>query len=318
MRGASRRDGRGHLRRCRSRPGARSPGTRCSASSRAAMLSGLLPERAKCTTSIGSPAASVLAGLATMSVLAMAVACRPRRASAGARQSPMKEEVPAPVNTIRRAGLASNGARKERTKRRLRRCGISGHKDGCWAISRAVHSAPAAWAARVCPASEGNRSPLIFRVSCTARRGRARTCVRRRCTRSRCRSSSDQRLSRRPGQQRVAVEVGACDGVGQVLALGVDLEAGPEVVVQAGRHPVEGVGDRRPAGHIGALRAAHGEARLVIPVDVRAQRSLLVEHADGLRGRRRGIDRADVVAELVVAAGASWRCTACARRGHSP
>src|SRR5580693_4789924 len=70
-------------------------------------------------------------------------------------------------------------------------------------------------------------------------------------------------LSRRPGQVGVAVQVAAGDRVAEVLAFGVDLKAAPEPIVQARRDPVEGIRDRRPAGHFRALVALDGEARLV-------------------------------------------------------
>src|ERR1700733_10560445 len=114
-------------------------------------------------------------------------------------------------------------------------------------------------------------------------------------------------LSRRPGQQRISVQVAAGDRVAQILALGVDLKAPPEAVVKARRDPVERIRDRRPSRNLGALIAGNREARLVVPVDVRAPRPLLVEQSDGEGGRGRRIDGPHEVAELVVAAGSGRR-----------
>ena len=109
------------------------------------------------------------------------------------------------------------------------------------------------------------------------------------------------------GSSGIAVQVAARDRVAQILALGVDLEASPEAVVQARRDPVEGIRDRRPSRNLGALIAGNREARLVVPVDVRAPRPLFVEQSDGEGGRGRRIDGADEVAELIVAAGSGRR-----------
>src|ERR1700683_1018670 len=108
-------------------------------------------------------------------------------------------------------------------------------------------------------------------------------------------------LPRRPGQVGVAVQVTAGDRVAEVLAFGIDLEAVPEPIVQARRDPVESIRDRRPAGHFGALIALDSKARLVIPVHIRRPVPLVVQEPDGEGGRRRGVDGADEVAELVVA-----------------
>jgi hypothetical protein len=124
--------------------------TRCSASSSAATLSGLFPERAKCTISVGVRGASELSGQETMSVLAIAAARRaPPLVSAGARHSPTKEEVPAPVSTTRSSGFASSGSRKlPNCASATTRSSTSGHTCGCCVISRAVQYAPNAPPAR--------------------------------------------------------------------------------------------------------------------------------------------------------------------------
>src|SRR6478735_12526863 len=74
-----------------------------------------------------------------------------------------------------------------------------------------------------------------------------------------------------------------------------------ESVMHAGRHPIEGIGNRRPAADVGALRTSIGIARGVVPSDVRAEGPLVVDHAerDGLG--RGGVNRPGGGARLVVA-----------------
>ena len=176
---------------------------RCSASSRAATLSGLLPERAKCTIKcreLGAPAK--LPGLATMSVVGDGLARRaPVRASAGARHSPMKDELPAPVSTMRSRGLGQQRCRETRAvpHPRQRAARSRGHRCGCCAISRAVHSAPREprSAPRVSPSTSMGSAHEPSALS-TGRRPRARRCVRRRCSRRRCRSRSRRRSDPAP------------------------------------------------------------------------------------------------------------------------
>src|ERR1700730_8697976 len=107
-------------------------------------------------------------------------------------------------------------------------------------------------------------------------------------------------LAGRPRQQRIAVEVGPRNGVGEVLALDVHLEALEQTVVRSRRHPGEGVGDGRPPRHFRALRAIGGVARGVVPVHIHVERSLVRDQADRERGGRRLVDRAGGVAELIV------------------
>src|SRR5579872_6938335 len=279
----------------------------CSARSTTATLSGLLPDRPKCTIRVGVRRLSVLAGLATMSVVATASArSAPARANAGARHSPMNEELPAPVRTMRSAGSARSGARKGRSAASpAMSCTISGQTCGCCAISRTVAAAPPA---SICPAVSPSASmdsllslrSVVIRdaedvgasVGAVAGAGAAQ--------------ALPDALSGRPGKQWVAVEVAARDRVREVPPLGIDLETAP-MVVQARRDPVEGVGDGGPPRHFGALGARYLEARLVVPVDVRSPGSLLIEESDRERGRRRGIDGTGKVAELIVAAGTGGR-----------
>ena len=116
-----------------------------SASSVAATLSGLLPDRAKDTSRVGRSSAKYSSGLETISVVATASTRRPvRRESAGARISPAKADVPAPVRTTRSPGRPSSGRRKRRCRRgATRRLFTSRQTAGCWAISRAVARRPA-------------------------------------------------------------------------------------------------------------------------------------------------------------------------------
>src|SRR5215475_6126319 len=102
-------------------------------------------------------------------------------------------------------------------------------------------------------------------------------------------------LAWRPWQVWVAVEIRPHDRIAEVLALRVDLEPAPEVVVHARRDPVECIRDRRPPRNVGALVAGVGVARLVVPGDVGAERPLPVEQADRESGGRRGVDGADEV-----------------------
>src|SRR5262249_23684759 len=113
-------------------------------------------------------------------------------------------------------------------------------------------------------------------------------------------------LTWRPGQVWVAVEVTARDRVTEILALGEDLEAPAEGVMHARCDPVEGIRDRRPPRDIGALVTANCVARLMIPGDIGAEWPLLVDQADRPGGWGRGVDGADEVAELIIAARA--RC----------
>src|SRR5580658_5962619 len=290
--------------RCAQRP------MRCSASSRAPTLSGELPERAKCTMRVGLSDASVLAGTATISVVAMASTRRElTRTSAGARHSPTKDELPAPVRTTRSPASASSGGRKVRSavSAAMSRA-ISRHRSGCCAISRAVAAAPRAAS---CPAVSPSASTGSFTLSLVLPSvmvsdaedvGAAVGTV---ADAGAAQALADL-LPRSPGQERIAVEIAACDRVGEILPLGIDLEAAP-MVVQARRDPVEGIGDRGPPRHLGALAARHLEARLVIPVDIRRPGSLLIEQPDRVRGRRRRVDGTDEVPELIVAAGTSGR-----------
>ena len=78
-----------------------------------ATLSGLLPERANDTSSVGTSACSRSCGPRHEigrrdRIDAARQAATPAPA---ARQSPMKADVPAPVSTMRSAGSASSGAR---------------------------------------------------------------------------------------------------------------------------------------------------------------------------------------------------------------
>ena len=89
-----------------------------SASSVAATLSGLSPERANETSSVGTSSAKHARGVATMSVVATAsTRARVRRAIAGATISPANAELPAPVRTIRRTGSAATPATSSETSR---------------------------------------------------------------------------------------------------------------------------------------------------------------------------------------------------------
>src|SRR5258708_10404091 len=61
-----------------------------------------------------------------------------------------------------------------------------------------------------------------------------------------------------PRQQRIAVQVGARDGVGEILAFDIYLEALEHPVVRTRRHPGERVGDGGPPRHFRALRTIRG------------------------------------------------------------
>ena len=79
----------------------------------AATLSGLFPERANDTSSVGTSSARWWRGFETRSVVAMLSTRRPvARATVGATTPPANAEVPAPVRTICRSSSASSGARK--------------------------------------------------------------------------------------------------------------------------------------------------------------------------------------------------------------
>ena len=75
---------------------------------------------------------------------------------------------------------------------------------------------------------------------------RPRSCGRRRCSLLPRHSRLADLLAVRPRQQRVAVEVGSCDGVRQVLALYIDIEARKHCVMRACGQPRERIGDSRP------------------------------------------------------------------------
>ena len=103
----------------------------CSARSSAATLSGLLPERANETSSVGTPPAAAGAGRSRARwSRSHRRGDAGARDSAGARHSPMNAEVPAPVSTMRSVGSASSGARNASSRARSRgqqRCDLRPH-----------------------------------------------------------------------------------------------------------------------------------------------------------------------------------------------
>src|SRR5262245_60774218 len=228
----------------------------------------------------------------------------PRRASDGARHSPMKEEVPAPVSTTRGRASASQCARNPASAESWETSwAICGHSCGCCVISRAVQYVPAA---SISPAVSFSRSMGLSPTGCgsvpireTERVGASVRAV----SDSHAALARSHVLTWRPGQVWVAVEVRARDRVTEVLALGEDLEAPADGVMHARRNPVEVIRDRRPPPYIGALVTGDCVARLVVPGDIGAEWPLLVDQTDRPGCRGRGIDGADEVAELIIAAG---------------
>src|ERR1700710_2778772 len=109
------------------------------------------------------------------------------------------------------------------------------------------------------------------------------------------------KLARSPRQQGIAVEIGARNGIREVFAFDVHLEALVYAVMRARRHPREGIGDGRPPRDFRTRRAIGGVARGVVPVHVRVERALVIDEADRERGGRRFVDRAGGIAELIVA-----------------
>ena len=175
----------------------------CSASSSAATLSGLLPERAKCTMSVGTRDASALPGLVTMSVVAMASARSPRRANAPARGT----------CRCRRRGA---GAGQHHAQRRNRpsseptnaarprigmpsRCAICGHSVR---LLRDLARRPRAPRPRPSAAALSPRRSLVsFTASAhvnAARTDPARRCGRRRCSRAGAAIAAADRSGRAP------------------------------------------------------------------------------------------------------------------------
>ena len=106
-----------------------------------AVLSGLSPERASETSSVGTSSPRTSRGLATMSVVAAAsTRRRSRPVSAGASTWPANADVPAPVRMIRARGSLSSGRRKPSVvARSCSACAATSfHSPGCWRISAAV------------------------------------------------------------------------------------------------------------------------------------------------------------------------------------